>query len=97
MDKTKIKWKKIIEEWGGSGLSVTGYCKSKRLSTSCFYYHRRNLALPLPKVRSLSPKEESSVIPRFVEVVPTPSSPPAITLPKIKITTATGYTMEIFL
>jgi hypothetical protein len=92
----KYKWKKILDEWGASGLSVTAFCKSKEISTSYFYYHRSKRTPKSQEIKAQQPNVAASEnATRFVELAPV--SLPAISLPKIKITTPSGYTLEVFL
>jgi len=45
-DSARAKWAKIIEDHGGSGLAVAGFCRERSLAVSSFYDWRRRLESP---------------------------------------------------
>ncbi len=41
---TLVKWQAIIQQQSDSGLSVSKFCKSNRLSITCFYKYKKELS-----------------------------------------------------
>ncbi len=41
--KTLIKWQAIIQQQSASGLPVSRFCKSNRLSITCLYKYKKEL------------------------------------------------------
>lgn len=44
-------WKEIFKDWLDTGLTGLGYCKVKKIPTSCFYQWRNRLLPDYRKVR----------------------------------------------
>lgn len=97
-------WKKIIDDWSKSNLSIAEYCRRKQIPKSSFYTHMSRLKEKNPMPSS----GQRSNRPRLVEVSSSADDdkltknspeireePPA--MPTIKITTQNGTILEVFL
>ena len=97
--KTKRDWKKIIEEWSSSGLSITDYCKTVGVPQTSLYKYRKKVIID----NEQSVKHSKSENPSFVDITNNHlnSFIPVNVEPKIKplirIQTTDGKLLEIFL
>ncbi len=63
--KTLKKWQAIIQQQTNSGLSVSRFCKTNRMSITCFYKYKKELN------KSANPEAEDSVANNsFVKIQP---------------------------
>ena len=67
-------WKKVIQRWQKSGLSVREYCRRHEIPETSFYQGRRQLVVSSSRLRRKVPKDP------FVEVKlePLPVSPTSL-------------------
>ena len=108
----KCDWKKIIEEWAGSGLSVNDFCGTYKLPRTSFYKYRKQFGTHHGD-STMRPKKQASTklsknvqkndnirspqeTLQFAEVIATTAMNVHLS-PTIKITTKSGNIWEIFL
>ena len=85
-DERRQFWQMVIEIWQDSGMSVSKFCKAKRLSEGTFYNWRKRLS-----GRSVQRKKPADSIPSaFIEVaMPKSSHAP------VELVLSSGHTLRI--
>ena len=68
-------WRRVLEEWRTSGLTVAEFCRRRRIASPTFYVWRRRLGSrsPLPVRQTGSREPRPAFLP--VRVVPSPPAP----------------------
>ena len=69
-------WRRLIERWRRSGLSVRAFCDRYRLAVPSFYAWRRRLQQGGPLANISQPDEAATFIPVHIQPEPADQRPP---------------------